>query len=79
MCMFIEKIKMCVKIFNLIQYHMFQVFKVEIYIAGNSTGQTSIENIGEGFIQPIDLKDSCGIVNVGLVHDKRPVGFLTGI
>jgi hypothetical protein len=54
------------------------VFKVEIYLAdGISEGK--IKTIGKGFIQPIDLKSSCGIIDVGLVHKGSPVGSLQGI
>lgn len=54
------------------------MFKVEIYLAdGISEGK--IKTIGKGFIQPIDLKSSCGIIDVGLVHKESPVGSLQGI
>ena len=55
------------------------MFKVEIYLKDGTSEETTIRTIGKGFIQPIDLRNSCGIIDVGLVHNESPTGSLQGI
>ena len=38
-----------------------------------------VRTIGQGFIKPIDLKNSCGVIDVGLVHKDSPAGSLRGM
>ena len=53
------------------------VFKVEICLVDGPPGEEVIvRTIGQGFIKPIDLKSSCGVIDVGLVHKDSPAGSL---
>ena len=55
-----------------------QVFKVEVCVADDSS-EGAVETVGQGFIQPIDLKKSCDVINVGLVDKELPTGSLQGM
>lgn len=37
------------------------------------------KTVGQGFIQPIHLKSSCGIIDVGLAKNELPTGSVQGI